>query len=71
MEKTQVNEYKGGEETLGRFTVKNGTALHWAVYFEQPEVVTLLLHEKAGIQTVLLGCYLLHHARQVLVILVQ
>ena len=47
--KTKVNKYTGGSAYPRHFAVANGTALHWAVYYGQLEIVQLLLRNGAGI----------------------
>ena len=46
---TKVNEYRGGSANYRHFSVANGTALHWAVYYGQLQIVELLLDNEAGI----------------------
>ena len=43
-----VNVYRGGNDAYGHFTVANGTALHWAVYYGQQEIAKLLIEKGAG-----------------------
>ena len=43
-----MNECRGGNDFPGRHAVANGTALHWAVFYGQMEIVQLLLHKGAG-----------------------
>jgi len=51
-EDTRVNESKGGRAFPGHNTVANGTALHWAVHYEQLEIAQLLLDNGAGISII-------------------
>ena len=47
-EGTKVNECKGGRTSHSCFFVGDGTALHWAAYYGQLEITTLLIEKGAG-----------------------
>ena len=55
-EGTKVNKCRGGRASNGHFFVGDGTALHWAAYYGQLEITTLLIEKGAGMFQLLVGC---------------
>ena len=55
-EGTKVNKCRGGRASNGHFFVGDGTALHWAAYYGQLEITTLLIGKGAGMFQLLVGC---------------
>ena len=53
--KEKVNICRGGSTYYQHIAVANGTALHWAAYYGQLEIATLLLENRAGTS----NCYTL------------
>ena len=47
--KGRVNCYRGGLATEGGLVVEGGTALHWAAYYGQRDIVDALIRGKAGL----------------------
>ena len=47
-DRSVVNKCRGGTASHGHFFVGGGTALHWAAYYGQLEIVNLLVSRRAG-----------------------